>query len=749
MADLVVGTTGTTNNHGVTIVSGTSGLGSIAFVDAAAAPAFFQGLIWYNHADTYLAFTAGAEGWNAPHGMMLDDDGSLGIGTDTPGSKLDVKGTLRLSGSTSGYVGIAPAAVAGSTIYTLPSADGSVNQVLTTSGSGTLSWTTSIGDGYSLAASDGSPMEALHVDADGNVGIGTTSPAAMFHVSRTSSSASMAIEGSTRRWILSSDNSPDLFRIIDSTTGLSRLVIDNTGKIGMGTISPNEQLEITGNLRLPTTTSTTGTIKLGADRFIHTYGTDNTFVGINAGNFSLTGAALNNTALGYYALSDVTSGPNNTAIGRAALNSNTTGYSNVAVGANNLINNTTGWRNTAIGHAAGQAIVSGTGNVFIGHDAGYWETDSNKLYINNTNTSSPLIYGDFSSDNLVFNGNVGIGTTSPNEKLVFNGNLFMSGGDIKTDRWLSSVTNCLIGVGVAGAGNLSHASGQEGYYNTSIGSQSFYSNTTGEQNTASGYAALGFNTTGYQNTAFGFTALDTNTTGNKNTAIGYQALYTVNPTTGGEGENNIGIGYNAGDNITTGSTNIIIGSNIDAPSATGNNQLNIGNTIYGDLSSGNVGIGTVTPIRKLEVIGGSDLYSQLVLSDVDTDNALKYGGVNILSYDSDEEPLMIIGGHGASTYNEVYIGGGHSGVNSASTLRFYPSSSVNTVSGTERLTINSSGNIGIGTSSPSEKLHVSGSIKGGANGGQTFPLKGDGAVVILIDDDNNQTDRSFEVWNDS
>ena len=71
--------------------------------------------------------------------------GNVGIGTASPGSKLDVKGTLRLSGSTSGYVGLAPAAAAGSTTYTLPSADGSSGQVLSTNGSGTLSWATDRG----------------------------------------------------------------------------------------------------------------------------------------------------------------------------------------------------------------------------------------------------------------------------------------------------------------------------------------------------------------------------------------------------------------------------------------------------------------------------------------------------------------------------------------------------------------------------------------------------------------------------
>ena len=66
--------------------------------------------------------------------------GKVGIGTTSPGSTLDVKGTLRLSGATSGYVGFSPAAAAGSTTYTLPAVDGTSGQALTTNGSGTLSW---------------------------------------------------------------------------------------------------------------------------------------------------------------------------------------------------------------------------------------------------------------------------------------------------------------------------------------------------------------------------------------------------------------------------------------------------------------------------------------------------------------------------------------------------------------------------------------------------------------------------------
>ena len=74
---------------------------------------------------------------------FVHDGTNVGIGITPPGSKLDVKGTLRLSGSTSGYVGFAPAAAAGSTTYLLPAADGSAGQFLSTNGSATLSWSSS------------------------------------------------------------------------------------------------------------------------------------------------------------------------------------------------------------------------------------------------------------------------------------------------------------------------------------------------------------------------------------------------------------------------------------------------------------------------------------------------------------------------------------------------------------------------------------------------------------------------------
>jgi hypothetical protein len=75
--------------------------------------------------------------------MRIDTTGYVGIGTTTPNAKLDVNGKFILEASTpgSGYAGFAaPASMATSTIWTLPSADGASGTTLATNGSGILSW---------------------------------------------------------------------------------------------------------------------------------------------------------------------------------------------------------------------------------------------------------------------------------------------------------------------------------------------------------------------------------------------------------------------------------------------------------------------------------------------------------------------------------------------------------------------------------------------------------------------------------
>jgi hypothetical protein len=79
-------------------------------------------------------------------------------------------------------------------------------------------------------------------------------------------------------------------------------------------------------------------------------GRANTFLGVNAGNFTMTGQQ--NTATGTDTLFRNTTGSENTATGNAALFSNTTGFQNTATGSLALFDNTTGTNNTATGWRA-------------------------------------------------------------------------------------------------------------------------------------------------------------------------------------------------------------------------------------------------------------------------------------------------------------------------------------------------------------------------------------------------------------
>jgi hypothetical protein len=143
----------------------------------------------------------------------------------------------------------------------------------------------------------------------------------------------------------------------------------------------------------------------------------NTAFGYGTLNSNNEGVA--NTAVGYGALITNTNGDENVAIGGNALSSNITGSNNTAVGSAALdinvsddntalgssagLSNTIGAGNTFLGTRAGRLNVTGSYNVFIGLAAGTNEPNSNKLYIANSSTATPLIKGDFSTGLLQLN----------------------------------------------------------------------------------------------------------------------------------------------------------------------------------------------------------------------------------------------------------------------------------------------------------------------------------------------------------
>jgi endosialidase-like protein len=96
-------------------------------------------------------------------------------------------------------------------------------------------------------------------------------------------------------------------------------------------------------------------------------GTHNTFLGLNAGNFTMTGDQ--NTGVGHNALLSNTMGGNNSGFGNSALASNATGSHNTATGSGSLLSNTGGIQNTATGSGALLNNVLGSGNTASGAGA--------------------------------------------------------------------------------------------------------------------------------------------------------------------------------------------------------------------------------------------------------------------------------------------------------------------------------------------------------------------------------------------
>lgn len=150
-----------------------------------------------------------------------------------------------------------------------------------------------------------------------------------------------------------------------------------------------------------------------------------TYIGASAGGFisgryntaigqnSLLGAVgkgKENTAVGADSARGMRNGQLNTVVGYQALYSMQDGHRNTAIGGRALYNiNLKHYENTAIGVNAG-LLVQGSSNVIIGANAGPAGVSpvntNNKLYINNSQSNTPLILGDFNKGSVTIHSEV-------------------------------------------------------------------------------------------------------------------------------------------------------------------------------------------------------------------------------------------------------------------------------------------------------------------------------------------------------
>ncbi len=706
--------------------------------------------------------------WNGVDGntlLTIQSGGNMGIGTTTPSQRLDVAGNIRFSGA------LMPNNIAGTAGQVLSSNGAGVAPTWASPNS--FGWGLTGNAGINpainyLGTSDGQPLvmrtsgtERMRILSGGNVGIGTATPASTFSVvgrgqfgdnsltipdanddlyleknsfytqihltntdlanpdisgfiSQNRTGAANGMGNTTPGFnIWTSSNHPIQF----GTNSLNRMTISSAGNIGIGNVAPTERLDVTGNVRFsgalmpnniagtagqvlssngagltPTWTNPSsfgwsllgnggtvdGTNYIGtSDNVPFTIRTNNIRSArlepsLNGNSFFGFEAGLNvpntstSTAMGYQALRAATVGSQNTAIGYRAMNVTNNAIQNVAVGMNALLVNTTGSQNTAVGYGVMSANTDGLRNVAMGMSA------------LNANTS-----GD---------DNVAIG-------------------------YQSLLSNSL------------------GNFNVGIGSQALQ-NTTASNNVAIGVGAGAFNTSGSDNTFLGNGANATVNNLTNATAIGTNASVSQSNTLVLGNNASVGIGTSTPvsrlmvegttnriqalvSNSTIGAWNEIsntsTGGQVFSMISTGSaNSEGVGKLIFtrntslgltaGTIMSlvhatSHVGIGSTTPARRLHVVDPSTF-------------GMAIEGTNTTGTILD----LLTLGNGATGVNNTATRGwqylaygnafGTASLQNDLTLRSY-----NGTAATDVMHFDALGNVGLGTTSPTERLEVNGRIQ--------------------------------------
>jgi hypothetical protein len=127
---------------------------------------------------------------------------------------------------------------------------------------------------------------------------------------------------------------------------------------------------------------------IGGNRVLSSPVTSNIFVGVGAGNLTMTGTF--NSFLGFNSGDSNTSGNNNAFFGQNAGQANTTGGSNSFFGETSGFANNIGFANSFFGASSGLSTTTGTNNTFVGREAGMSNTtgSSNTIIGNNANVGA-------------------------------------------------------------------------------------------------------------------------------------------------------------------------------------------------------------------------------------------------------------------------------------------------------------------------------------------------------------------------
>lgn len=210
-----------------------------------------------------VKFSAWSGGVETDHMIIKEQTGNVGIGTTNPHGLLHLKGDTNSNGAelflqvnnnnTTDNIG---------TIHFGNNVDSNLSRIFSgTSGANNSSYLT-------LSTSkEGTIADHMHIDSNGNVGIGTVDPSQKLSLKEDTNGSDLKIHFQSRNssgvdvnaYIIY-DPDTDFLALSPTKTSTARLGIDNYGNVGIGTATPEEKLHVNGAVKA---TSMTCPVLLG------------------------------------------------------------------------------------------------------------------------------------------------------------------------------------------------------------------------------------------------------------------------------------------------------------------------------------------------------------------------------------------------------------------------------------------------------------------------------------------------------
>ena len=243
------------------------------------------------------------------NGITILGDGNVGIGRTGPSNILDILknqsaatyvNITNTTNNASSQVGVKIDSNSANN-YILAHADlrtvtrygiaiGGYGEILSSTGNGLLIGTASNNKPIVFGNNN---LERLRIDVDGNVGIGTTSPAEKFEIQQNGNYQLKLTNGSTGGGnvrIAYADNafgsggSKVVFDLDNGGSANAEFVIQSDGNVGIGTVSPNHELEVSGGgdatIRITSTSTNIGdNYRIGTLQYFSSDTSSNTVVG--------------------------------------------------------------------------------------------------------------------------------------------------------------------------------------------------------------------------------------------------------------------------------------------------------------------------------------------------------------------------------------------------------------------------------------------------------------------------------------